>query len=419
MSAMPEPLHPVARGLAAPAGSLASYPPVERWDDWEDYDAAAWPRKVERRYALVPTICFNCEAACGLLAYVDQDTGQIRKFEGNPLHPGCRGRNCAKGPATLNQINDPERILYPLRRKGARGGGEWERVTWDEVLDDIAGRIREALVEGRPKEVMYHVGPAGPRAATWTACSRPGASTATTPTRTSARRARGRATRSGWGSTARRPTTPTRGSSCSSPRTSRAGTTSTRTRSGSSRPRCAARRSASSTRGSRTRRRWRTAGSRPGRAPRRRCCSRWRSVLVDEGRYDRDFVRRWVNWEEYLREERPELPGTFEGFERALEELYAAFTPEFAEEESGVPAATIVEVAREIGRAGSALATHVWRNAAAGNLGGWQVARALEFLVVLIGAVGTPGGTAPNACNKVVPAPFMMPAARDACGTSS
>ncbi len=118
MSSMPEPLHPVARGLAAPAGALASYPPVERWDDWETYDAAAWPKKVKRRFALIPTICFNCEAACGLLAYVDKSTGRIEKFEGNPVHPGSRGRNCAKGPATLNQVNDPERIRYPLRRKG-------------------------------------------------------------------------------------------------------------------------------------------------------------------------------------------------------------------------------------------------------------------------------------------------------------
>ena len=161
MSSMPEPLHPVARGLAAPAGSLASYPPVERWDDWETYDAAAWPKKVKRRFALIPTICFNCEAACGLLAYVDKTTGRIEKFEGNPVHPGSRGRNCAKGPATLNQVNDPERIRYPLRRKGARGGGEWERVTWDEALDDIAGRIRSALVDGRPQEVMYHLGRPG------------------------------------------------------------------------------------------------------------------------------------------------------------------------------------------------------------------------------------------------------------------
>ena len=69
----------------------------------------------------------------------------------------------------------------------------------------------------------------------------------------------------------------------------------------------------------------------------------------------------------------------------------------------------LVEVAHEIARAGSAFSAHVWRNAAAGNLGGWQVARALQFLSVLVGAVGTPGGTAPNAANKYIPAPPLMP----------
>src|SRR6266508_1511610 len=53
--------------------------------------AKAWPQRVERRYMLVPTTCFNCESACGLLAYVDRETLQVRKFEGNPEHPGSRG----------------------------------------------------------------------------------------------------------------------------------------------------------------------------------------------------------------------------------------------------------------------------------------------------------------------------------------
>ena len=100
---------------------LASFPPKERWDEWVELDSRAWPERVEKRAMLVPTTCFNCESACGLLAYVDRETGEIRKFEGNPEHPGSRGRNCAKGPATLNQIQDPERILYPLKRDGARG----------------------------------------------------------------------------------------------------------------------------------------------------------------------------------------------------------------------------------------------------------------------------------------------------------
>jgi anaerobic selenocysteine-containing dehydrogenase len=100
---------------------------------------------------------------------------------------------------------------------------------------------------------------------------------------------------------------------------------------------------------------------------------------------------------------------TFDAFHRAIDELYASYTPEFAARESGVDADTVVQVARAIGDAGPALATHIWRNTAAGNLGGWQVARALEWLVVLVGAVATPGGTAPSAWNKAIPAPPMMP----------
>ena len=120
---------------------LESFPPVEQWDDWVEYDATAWPRRVERRHTLVPTTCFNCEAGCGLFAYIDKETGAIRRLEGNPHHPGSRGKNCAKGPATLNQIHDPGRILYPLKRKGERGGGEWDR-------DPFSGR-HETLPERR------------------------------------------------------------------------------------------------------------------------------------------------------------------------------------------------------------------------------------------------------------------------------
>src|SRR5262249_55966669 len=96
-------------------------------------------------------------------------------------------------------------------------------------------------------------------------------------------------------------------------------------------------------------------------------------------------------------------------FIEVLKRTYAQYTPEFAARESGVDAAAIVEVAREAGRAGSAVATHVWRNAAAGNLGGWQGSRALEVLTVLVGAVATPAGPAPSGWNKHTPAPPMMP----------
>src|SRR5207237_9845186 len=133
----------------------------ERWDDWQEVDPVAWPKKVPRRYELIPTICFNCEAGCGLLAYVDKQTLKIQKFEGNPEHPGSRGRNCAKGPATLNQVQDPERILYHLRRSGKRGEGQWERVTWNEVLDDIGGADGQRVVAVPQTEVQARPGRQG------------------------------------------------------------------------------------------------------------------------------------------------------------------------------------------------------------------------------------------------------------------
>jgi anaerobic selenocysteine-containing dehydrogenase len=404
---MTEPLHPWVRDL--PPAGLRSFPPVERWHDWEEYDPAAWPRKVKRRYELIPTICFNCEAACGLLAYVDKRTATIQKFEGNPEHPGSRGRNCAKGPATLNQVHDPERIRYPLRRKGARGSGQWERVTWYEVLDDIAGRIRTALVDGRPKEIMYHLGRPGHELIylqrVFHAWGIDGHNSHTNVCSASAR-----AGYAFW-----------MGLDRPSPDHANARfilLLSSHLETGHYFNPHAQRIIEAKMRGARIcvidTRLSNTASMAdwwlsPWPGTEAAVLLAIARLLIADRRYDRDYVRRWVNWDDYLREERPDLPVTFEAFERALEELYAQFTPEFAERESGVPAATIVEVARAIGEARGALATHVWRNTAAGNLGGWQVARALQFLVVLMGAVGTPGGTAPNTYNKVVPLPPMMP----------
>src|ERR671925_1436167 len=138
-----------------------THPDPTEWDNYVDYESTSWPRKDRRRYWIIPSVCFNCESACGILAYVDQQTLEVRKIEGNPVHPGSRGRTCAKGVVTPNQLEDPDRILYPLRRTGERGDGRWQQVSWNEALEDIAGRIRRAIVEGRRNEIMYHVGRPG------------------------------------------------------------------------------------------------------------------------------------------------------------------------------------------------------------------------------------------------------------------
>ncbi|MPZ14127.1 MAG: molybdopterin-dependent oxidoreductase [Chloroflexi bacterium] len=389
-------------------GELAAFPPADRWDDWVEYEATAWPKRSARPYMLVPTTCFNCESACGLLAYVDKETLEIRKFEGNPVHPGSRGRTCAKGPATLNQVYDPERILYPLKRSGPRGSGQWERTTWGEVLDTFAARIRGDLIEARQTDVMYHVGRPGEDGYMERVLQSWGLDGHNSHTNVCS--SSGRLGYATW-----------MGADRPSPDHENARfilLISAHLESGHYFNPHAQRIMDGKKRGAKLAvmdpRLSNTASmadywlpTYPGSEA--VVCLAMAKVLVEEGLYDREFVRQWVNWDQYLREEHAELPGNFESFEAELKRLYAEYTPEFAEQESGVPASTIVEVAREIGRAGHAFSTHNWRAAAAGNVGGWQVARALFFLNVLTGSVGTPGGTSANIWDKFVPRPFAEP----------
>ncbi|MFQ5689415.1 MAG: molybdopterin dinucleotide binding domain-containing protein [Gemmatimonadota bacterium] len=387
---------------------LAAFPPRERWDDWVELDSRSWPERVERRYMLVPTTCFNCESACGLLAYVDRDSLQVRKFEGNPEHPGSRGRNCAKGPATHNQVTDPDRILYPLKRAGARGEGEWVRVSWDEVLDELAGRIRAALREGRHRELMYHVGRPGEDGFTERIIAAWGVDGHNSHTNICSSAAR--AGYEFWC-----------GMDRPSPDHAGARTillVSSHLEAGHyfnphaqriiEGKRKGAKLIVFDTRLSNTATHadhW--LPTIPGSEA---------AVLLAIARhlirndlYNRDFVRRWWNWREYLEACHPDLEPTFENFERELGKIYEEYTFEFAARESGVDAGILQEVARTVAAAGTRLSTHTWRSAASGNEGGWQVARTLFLLNALMGAVATEGGTYPSSWNKFVPRPIRLP----------
>jgi len=388
---------------------LESFPPVDAWDDWMEYDAALWPRKVERKYMLVPTTCFNCEAACGLIAYVDKATMQVQRLEGNPHHPGSRGRTCAKGPATINQINDPQRILYPLKRVGPRGSGRFERTTWDEVLDTLARRIRQALLDGRRNEIMYHVGRPGEDGFMLRVLQSWGVDAHNSHTNVCSSAARlGYALWSG----ADRPSPDHEHAKFILLLSSHLETGhyfnphAQRIVEGQAR---GARMCVIDVRLSNTASRadfWLA----PWPGTEAMLLLSFVHVILKENLFNRDFLEQWVNWREFLAVKRPGAAPSFDGFLQELRAHYAFATPEAAEAECGVPAATIREVARAVGQAGTGLATHVWRNAASGNLGGWQVARCLQLLVVLTGSVGTRGGTNLNTDNKFVPAPFLKPA---------
>ncbi|MET1049104.1 MAG: molybdopterin dinucleotide binding domain-containing protein, partial [Acidimicrobiales bacterium] len=128
-------------------------------------------------------------------------------------------------------------------------------------------------------------------------------------------------------------------------------------------------------------------------------------LLLENGTWDREFMRRWVNWDTFLRETRPDLPCQFASVEPALRELYADYTPERAATVCGIDERQIREIGALIGAALGRFSSHTWRASGAGNEGGWQTARCLWLLNVLTGSVGTAGGTSPNGWNKFIPIP--------------
>ena len=86
--------------------------------------------------------------------------------------------------------------------------------------------------------------------------------------------------------------------------------------------------------------------------------------LIQAKAYDREFVRRWWNWAEYLTACHPGVPVTFEAFEEILAGLYAEFTFGFAAAESGIDEAVLAEVAGVVAGAGTRFSCHSWRSAA-------------------------------------------------------
>jgi anaerobic selenocysteine-containing dehydrogenase len=86
---------------------------------------------------LKPTFCRICEPLCGMIATVED--GRLISLRPDKDHPLSAGFACPKGIAFTDVVNDPDRVITPLRRSG----DGFTEVTWDEALDDIASRLTE------------------------------------------------------------------------------------------------------------------------------------------------------------------------------------------------------------------------------------------------------------------------------------
>ncbi len=105
----------------------------------------------------------DCPDSCGVLVTVDEVTGRAVKVQGDPSHPVTRGFLCGKVAKYLDRVYSPERLLYPMRRRAGvpkgplaqgREAEAFERISWDEALDEVATRLTAIAREHGPESVL-------------------------------------------------------------------------------------------------------------------------------------------------------------------------------------------------------------------------------------------------------------------------
>jgi thiosulfate reductase / polysulfide reductase chain A len=125
-------------GAALPDELLHALPKEGEWIPYEEY----WTTGV----------CLQCPSGCGLR--IRSVNHWPVKLEGIKDYPINRGRLCPKGQSGLQVLYDPDRIRHPLKRKGKRGEGNWEKISWDEAIRLVTQRLKTLRQDGRPHQLM-------------------------------------------------------------------------------------------------------------------------------------------------------------------------------------------------------------------------------------------------------------------------
>jgi anaerobic selenocysteine-containing dehydrogenase len=87
----------------------------------------------------------DCPDTCGIVTEVRD--GRAVGFRGDAENPVTKGWLCAKVRPYLDHVYHPDRLMHPLRRIGPKGGGQWQRITWDEALAEIAERWKAIIAQ--------------------------------------------------------------------------------------------------------------------------------------------------------------------------------------------------------------------------------------------------------------------------------
>lgn len=100
----------------------------------------------------IKTTCKACHCCCDAIVTVED--GTVTKIRPNPESPVSRGYMCPKGLSGVELLYHPKRLNYPMKRVGERGEGKWERITWDEAYDMIVANIQQTEKDHGMESVM-------------------------------------------------------------------------------------------------------------------------------------------------------------------------------------------------------------------------------------------------------------------------
>ncbi len=107
----------------------------------------------ERPSGVFPAVCpLDCPDTCGLLLH--KENGKIVKVTGNPEHPVTRGAICNKVRNMAERVHHPNRLLYPMKRSGPKGSGQFVRISWDEASAEIAEKLSALSAEHGPESIL-------------------------------------------------------------------------------------------------------------------------------------------------------------------------------------------------------------------------------------------------------------------------
>ena len=104
---------------------------------------------------VVRSVCRICHGGCGALISVKDN--RVVKVTGDPESPMSKGWMCIKGMNSVDIANHPDRLRAPLRRKPGKGGG-WQKISWDDALSEIAGRLDKIRSTSGPEAIALGQG---------------------------------------------------------------------------------------------------------------------------------------------------------------------------------------------------------------------------------------------------------------------